>query len=39
MISMRSLRRVDPAEMRELVAEAWRMTAPKRLVKQFDVAG
>ena len=23
--------RVDPDEMRELITEAWRMTAPKRL--------
>jgi len=30
---------VDATEMRELVTEAWRMTAPKRLVKQFDAAG
>jgi hypothetical protein len=28
--------RVDPEEMRELITEAWRMTAPKRLVKAFD---
>jgi hypothetical protein len=28
--------RVDPVEMRELVTEAWRMTAPKRVVKTFD---
>jgi hypothetical protein len=27
---------VDPGEMRELVTEAWRMTAPKRLVAAFD---
>ena len=27
---------VDAGEMRELVTEAWRMTAPKRLVKTFD---
>jgi hypothetical protein len=27
---------VDAGEMRELVIEAWRMTAPKRLVKTFD---
>jgi hypothetical protein len=30
------LDRVDPEELRELVAEAWRMTAPKRLVKAWD---
>jgi hypothetical protein len=28
--------RVDPGELRELVIEAWRMTAPKRLVKGWD---
>jgi len=28
--------RVHTAEMRELITEAWRMTAPKRLVKAFD---
>jgi hypothetical protein len=27
---------VDASEMRELITEAWRMTAPKRLVKTFD---
>ena len=27
---------VDPVEMRELVTEAWRLTAPKRLVQAFD---
>jgi hypothetical protein len=27
---------VDAGEMRDLVTEAWRMTAPKRLVKAFD---
>ncbi len=30
--------KVDPAEMRELVAEAWRLRAPVRLVKAFDEA-
>ena len=30
------LDRVDPDEMRELVVEAWRRTAPKRAVKAFD---
>lgn len=29
---------VDTGEMRELVTEAWRMTAPKRLVASFDQA-
>src|SRR3954465_3508963 len=28
--------RVDPNELRELTIEAWRMTAPKRLVKPWD---
>jgi hypothetical protein len=32
------IKSVDPAEMRELITEAWRMTAPKRLVKTFDEA-
>jgi hypothetical protein len=27
---------VDPDEMRELLQEAWRMTAPKRLLAAFD---
>ena len=27
---------VDAVEMHELITEAWRMTAPKRLVKTFD---
>ena len=27
---------VDPAELRELVVEAWRQTAPKRLVAAYD---
>ena len=31
------LERVDPDEARELVTEAWRMTAAKRAVKAFDV--
>ena len=31
--------RVRTDEMRELVTEAWRMTAPKRLVKTFDGEG
>ena len=29
-------RTVDRDEMRELITEAWRMTAPKRLVSTFD---
>jgi hypothetical protein len=28
---------VDPAELRELVTEAWLMTAPKRLTRDFRV--
>jgi hypothetical protein len=32
-------RTVDRDEMRELITEAWRMTAPKRLVDAFDEAG
>jgi hypothetical protein len=30
------LDRVDPEELAELVEEAWRMTAPKRLVRAFE---
>jgi hypothetical protein len=30
------LDRVDEDELRELTIEAWRMTAPKRLVKAWD---
>lgn len=30
------LGRVDPEELRELVTEAWLMTAPKRLTRDFD---
>jgi hypothetical protein len=30
------LTRVDPDEMRELVEEAWRRTAPMKLVAAFD---
>jgi hypothetical protein len=32
------IRTVDPDEMRELVLEAWRLTAPKRLLASFDQA-
>jgi len=32
------LDRVDPDEARELVVEAWRLTAPKRLVRDYDEA-
>ncbi len=30
---------VDREEMRELITEAWRLTAPKRLVASFDEDG
>ena len=33
-----SLDGVDPDELSELVTEAWRMTAPKRVVAAFDAA-
>ena len=33
------LDRVDPEELRELVEEAWRLTAPKRTVRAFDASG
>jgi len=29
---------VDPVELAELLVEAWRLTAPKRLVKAYDSA-
>jgi hypothetical protein len=29
-------RTADREELRELLVEGWRMTAPKRLVKSFD---
>lgn len=32
------LSKVDPVELHELVIEAWRRTAPKKLVKEFDNA-
>ena len=31
-----ALARVDPEELRELVTEAWLMTAPKRLARELD---
>ena len=31
-----NLERVDPDHARELVEEAWRQTAPKRLVRAYD---
>ncbi|MFI6443687.1 MmcQ/YjbR family DNA-binding protein [Kitasatospora sp. NPDC050543] len=30
------LAKVDPEELRDLLVEAWRLTAPKRLVREFD---
>jgi hypothetical protein len=30
------LSKVDKRELRELVIEAWRRTAPKKLVKQYE---
>lgn len=33
------LDRVDPDEARELVVEAWRLTATKRMVRAYDEAG
>jgi hypothetical protein len=30
--------RIDTAHLRELIIEAWRLTAPKRLVKAYDAA-
>ena len=33
-----TVKTVDPDELRELVTEAWRLTAPKRLLKAFDEA-
>jgi len=30
------LAKADPDELRELIIEAWRRTAPKKLVKQYD---
>ena len=30
------VQRIGPEHLRELVVEAWRMTAPKRVVKAFD---
>jgi hypothetical protein len=32
------LARADPAELRRVVEDAWRRTAPKRVVKAFDSA-
>lgn len=33
-----ALARVDPGELEELLTEAWRRTAPRRLVTAFDDA-
>jgi hypothetical protein len=33
------LARVDPDELHELVEDAWRRTAPKKLVASFDAPG
>ncbi|MFF4652007.1 MmcQ/YjbR family DNA-binding protein [Streptomyces sp. NPDC001380] len=33
------LGRVDPDELRDLLAEAWRRTAPRRLVRESDATG
>ncbi len=30
------LDRVDPARLREVVTDAWRLRAPKRLVREYD---
>jgi hypothetical protein len=30
------LENVDPVELRELVEEAWRIFAPKTLIRQYD---
>lgn len=32
------LERVDPKELDELLEEAWRLTAPKKMVRAFDEA-
>jgi hypothetical protein len=34
-----ALERVDPEELAELVEDAWRMTAPKRVVRAFEERG
>jgi hypothetical protein len=33
------LEAVDPEELSELIEEAWRIRAPKRLVAEYDVGG
>jgi hypothetical protein len=32
------LDKVDPVELAELIEEAWRIRAPKRLIKEFEAA-
>ena len=32
------LDKVDPIELAELIEDAWRLRAPKRLLKEFDAA-
>lgn len=32
------LSKADPAELRRVVTDAWRRTAPKRVVKEYDAA-
>ncbi|MGH3728034.1 MAG: MmcQ/YjbR family DNA-binding protein [Micromonosporaceae bacterium] len=34
--TMVRLDQVDPVQLRELIAEAWRIRAPKRMVAEFD---
>ena len=33
-----NLPRADPGELHDLIVEAWRLTAPKRVVKAYDEA-
>ncbi|AXI77444.1 MmcQ/YjbR family DNA-binding protein [Peterkaempfera bronchialis] len=33
-----ALDQVDPDELRDLLTDAWRRTAPRRLVREFDAA-
>jgi hypothetical protein len=33
------LDKVDPTELEELIEEAWRIRAPKRLIKEYEQAG
>jgi len=34
-----TLARADAGEVAELLSEAWRRTAPKKLVREYDAAG